>query len=69
MRRFIREYNGHTLAQLHSSLANSDILRNIIRKHRVIHYPLGSARLAVAYEWQTKHQDPDNQVSYFLYHF
>lgn len=51
------------LADLHASLANKDRIRLILQKHRAIHYPLGSSRLAACYEWQVFHENRPDRVS------
>ncbi|KAL2178405.1 uncharacterized protein P884DRAFT_198354, partial [Thermothelomyces heterothallicus CBS 202.75] len=64
---FCKLYHKKTLAEVHTSLVNRDRIGLIIQKHRSIHYPLGSSRLAAAYEWQVKHKDqPDKYIQHFF---
>jgi hypothetical protein len=65
MKDFLQEYKGKSLSDIHVSLANFDVFRHLIRKHNIIHYPLGSSRLAVAYEYQGKHKNKEDQVSIY----
>ena len=50
------------LGAIHQSLTNSDKIRLIIQKHKALYYPLGSSRLAIAYEWQINHQNSEDRV-------
>lgn len=60
---FCRAFNKRTLAEVHTSLVNRDRISLILQKHRSIHYPLGSSRLAAAYEWQLRHRGQADRVS------
>lgn len=60
---FCKTYNKKTLAEVHASLVNRDRIGLILEKHRSIHYPLGSSRLAAAYEWQLRHKNHPDRVS------
>jgi hypothetical protein len=57
---FCAQYKKSTLQQIHVGFAHQDRIAALIRKHRAIHYPLGSARLGVAYEYSMRHKNnPD----------
>lgn len=49
---FCRQYSKKSLAEIHASFANQDLLRAVLQKHKALHYPEGSSRMAVYLDYQ-----------------
>jgi hypothetical protein len=46
---FLRRYGAQSLAEIHRSLANEDRIGAIIRKERLLHFPLGTGLKGALY--------------------
>ena len=63
VRELCQQFQGKSFAEIHASLGNADRIRWIIKKSKILHYPSGSSRLGVLYEWQIRHKGQDDAVS------
>jgi hypothetical protein len=62
---FCAQYKKATLQEIHVAFAHQDRISALIRKHRALHYPLGSSRLGVAYEYSIRHKNNPEGVSIY----
>ncbi|KAI0838682.1 hypothetical protein F5Y06DRAFT_267543 [Hypoxylon sp. FL0890] len=66
LQQFLREFHKKTLSDIHPYFSNDDAMRWILRQDQAVHFPMGSSRLAVRYEWELNHRDsPKRYIQHF----
>lgn len=61
---FCSSYQVEHITDIHQSISQMDRIEAIIRKQKMLHYPKGQAFNGVQLEYEFKHRNADEEVSF-----